>query len=917
MFRLSRLIPVVLCCLTLGLIGAGLKGPGPRPVSVPVPGLMPVDDPPDPKENPHARSTWEYRRLANPRTGLIPAGIFQREQVFARTLPRRGPDNRMPGLADKMPGWVNRGPHNIGGRTRALAIDVTDPTYRTLLAGGVTGGLWRTTDDGATWTQIVGTNQLHNINCIVQDTRPGHEHVWYYGTGEGQKTILEFGGRAHRGDGIFKSVDGGLTWQVLPATATYLPQELDNPFNYVMEIVVDTSNLAEDEVYAATHGIIYRSVNGGDTWTAVLGDENQLSHYTELLIDGQGVLYASLSSDGGVHGVFRSEDGLAWTDLGVPFTDTSYGRVGLGASPANPGLVFMLTANPTSSAIHELWRYTHAPGGGTWSDRSHLLNDLPNPYDPGAGWPYWPQRGYNLHVSPNPVYPNAVFIGGVHLWRSADGWTTPDRSVRVGGYYYDNRSHHADQHRLIWQPGSGTVAYTASDGGVHKTLRVNAAEVEWTSLNHGLNTTQFYSVAVDQEVPGNPVIAGGTQDNGTLWTKVTDPEADWVEIFGGDGAGCTVLDAAQGDYLVSYYFANTWHIRVDDNGTQVLTAAITPNTGDTFLFINPGLTDPQDEKVHYVATADGVLANRDFTQIPWGNESPTLNGWARLTSQPAGESISALGTNAQPGHALYYGTVEGRLFRLDAVLGAPVGSVPVELTGNAAFPVGSWINGIGVHPQDDRKVLVCSANYEVESLWYTDDGGLTWTDVEGNLAGADGPSVRSVAIVPLAHKDLWLAGTSVGLFSALPDSGEVPEWVQESPDNIGNVIVEALTTRPPDGLIVAGTYGRGIFSVKVSPATPAPLPGPQLHLAQNVPNPFNPSTRINFSLRAAGHTELNIYDMRGQRVRQLLNGPMPEGDNQVTWNGRDDSDRSCSSGIYLYRLINGGEQREAKMTLVR
>ena len=271
---------------------------------------FPADDPPDRHDNPQARAQWEYQRLRNPETGLIPKGIFRREHEFARKLPQR-PDG------EKVAGWVNRGPYNVGGRTRALGIDVTDPTGQTLLAGGVTGGLWRTVDDGASWTMLVGSSHLHHINCIAQDIRPGQENVWYYGTGEGQKTNLDSGQRYHRGDGIFKSIDGGLTWDVLPATATYLPQEFDNPFNYVGRIVVDVSNTLEDEVYAATYGIIYRSIDGGESWTPVLGDEDQLGKYTEITIDDQGVLFASISSDGGTNGVFRSPDGVNWADLGA------------------------------------------------------------------------------------------------------------------------------------------------------------------------------------------------------------------------------------------------------------------------------------------------------------------------------------------------------------------------------------------------------------------------------------------------------------------------------------------------------------------------------------------------------------------------------------------------------------------------
>ena len=168
---------------------------------------------------------------------------------------------------------------------------------------------------------------------MVQDTRPGHENVWYYGTGEARGSSAANGGDDYRGDGVFKSTDGGVTWSLLPSTSTNLPQEFDKPFDFVWRMVVDASNLVEDEVYAATWGIIYRSVDGGGTWTPVLGDPDNPSKYTDLVITTTGVLYATMSSEGGQPGIFRSPDGLAWTQVG-PALMADYGRITMAAAPS-------------------------------------------------------------------------------------------------------------------------------------------------------------------------------------------------------------------------------------------------------------------------------------------------------------------------------------------------------------------------------------------------------------------------------------------------------------------------------------------------------------------------------------------------------------------------------------------------------
>ncbi|MEN8008080.1 MAG: FlgD immunoglobulin-like domain containing protein [Candidatus Krumholzibacteriota bacterium] len=914
------------CVLALSLTTLlVLIPPAPSPHGPPPP--APLDDTSGPGEDLMGRHHWEWLRQRDPATGEIPIDMHRREQEFAHGLPQRDPHTAMGGLGrtgDKVNGWQYRGPWNIGGRARALAIDVADPTYRTLLAGGVSGGMWRTVDDGASWTLTTGSSQLHSVSCIVQDTRTGHENVWYYGTGEGHASSPARGGGEYYGDGVFKSTDGGLSWNVLPSTATGLPQELDNPFNVVWRLVTDPTNVAQDEVYAATWGVIYRSLDGGTSWTPVLGSTTVLSRYSDLVITSQGVLYATLSSEGGVHGIFRSPDGVNWADI-TPALIPNYGRITMGIAPSEETWVYFLVSDPATSNNRQMWRYSYISGdgtgaGGVWSDRSATLSNMPYPYDPLMGniWPFWSQRGYNLMVTVNPINPHSVTIGGMHLWRNLTGWISGSSTSRVGGYYYENRSHHADVHKLIYQPGSSTVAYTASDGGVHKTLDMTAPTVAWQSLNNGFNTTQFFTVALDPELAGNDVVIGGTQDNGTLWTSSPIDTSPWIEAYGGDGAHCVVLDgSATGDYLVSYYRGNMYRIKLDVAGNPTHETMIKPLTGGEYLFINPFINDPEDEKVVYLASSNGVLRNSDVTAIPWGGTDPTDLNWSQLTNQPAGDFVSALGTNAQAGHALYYGTATGSLYRVEDVLHAVAGTAPIPLHGNASFPVESYVSGIAVHPDDDRKVLVSLGNYMIPSLWYTDDGGASWTDVEGNLAGDDGPSARCAAIMPSLGPDLWLVGTTTGLYSTTPEDGVPVVWTREAPSSLGNVIVDALAVRLSDRKVVVGTHGRGIHSVIVPQPSDVPERGPAVHLAQNTPNPFNPSTRIDFSLEAAGPVRLEVFDAAGRRVRVLVAGWRAAGEHHVEWDGTDDRGRRVGSGVYPYRLQTATRTENRKMTLVQ
>jgi hypothetical protein len=133
-------------------------------------------------DNPEGRVEQEFMMLRDPVTNKVPADIFRLKLEFAKNLPQKEVtvyDRNS--KSTKSITWTERGPNNIGGRTRALAIDTrtnTSPNI-TILAGGVSGGIWKSTDDGSTWTEKTTPGQLHNATCIVQDTRSGHEDTWY------------------------------------------------------------------------------------------------------------------------------------------------------------------------------------------------------------------------------------------------------------------------------------------------------------------------------------------------------------------------------------------------------------------------------------------------------------------------------------------------------------------------------------------------------------------------------------------------------------------------------------------------------------------------------------------------------------------------------------------------------------------
>ncbi|MCB1183327.1 flagellar basal body rod modification protein [bacterium] len=902
------------------------------PVAAQVP--APAVAPPMPDNEPSRRQTggpderlaWETMLLADPATGRIPPDIHRRERAFAARLPERAGGTfvaELPGAPTvaKLAGWTYRGPWNIGGRTRALAIDVADPTFRTLLAGGISGGMWRTTDEGANWTLTTGSSQLHAVSSLAQDTRAGHEDVWYYGTGEIRGNSAGGGGAPYRGDGVFKSVDGGASWSLLASTAAADPTVFSGEWQYVHRLAVDAGNAAQDEVYAAVYGFIERSTDGGASWTRVLGNAATQSRYTDVVVSSTGVVYASLSSEGAVNGVFRSPDGITWTDI-TPAGLTSHNRIVLALAPSDESILYMLVSDLNGTSAEGFYKYQYLTGdgsgvGGFWWNRSAQMALLPGP---SGNEPMECYSSYCQTVTVNPTNPDHVYIGGIHLIRSTDGFATNNLDAWIGGWQYAN--HHADQHWLVFRPGSSVVAYTGSDGGVHRTTDITAGAVNWSSLSNGYNTSQFYTVAIDENLPGSDIVIGGMQDNGTWFTASTVGTQPWSEILGGDGSYCAVGDAsgASGMYLVSVQNGVVYRMTVDNaTGSYLDWTRIDPTGGGSYLFINPFIMDPNDDNVVFVGSSAGVWRNNDVTAVPlWGNGTTSVN-WDHLTLAPSGSSVTALAMTRAGSRTLYYGTASGGMYRVDNADTAPAGTVPTALNMGPDFPAGGYVADIAIDPADDDHLLVAVSNYAVSSLFASGDGGATWTAVEGNLAGADGPSVRTVAIVPWNFVHIYLAGTSTGLYSTFALAGAATKWTLESPDLMGNVVVGQLKTRADDGVIIAGTHGKGVYGLAIPAAVAVPddVPQPARALAQNVPNPFNPLTHISFELPADGTAHLAVYDIGGRLVRTLVDGAMAAGDHTVAWNGTDDAGRAVAAGIYLYRLRSGAVDEVRRMSLVR
>lgn len=786
-----------------------------------------------PKENPGRRAWEEYRMLANPRTGKIPRKIEEKSLAYVNSR-QSNLQGRMASFVRQQGGaWTHRGPFNVGGRTRALALDIGNENI--ILAGGVSGGLWRSVNSGGSWTKVSGPSDLQSITSIAQDIRPGHEATWYFTSGEWYGNSANGGRAPFSGNGVYKSTDGGLSWVLLQATASNTPEEFDSDFDYSWRVQVHPLN---GDVYVATYGGIYRSQDEGKQWKKILNGRD--AQFTDIRITPSGKLYATISSDGvPKKGMFRSEDGNTWTEITPVNFPFFYRRIVMDYAPANEHILYFMAETPGAGKLdHTLLKYVYQEGigdqsgsegnGGVWTDLSDNIPALG-----GRVGDFDSQGSYNLVLAIHPTDTSTVYLGGTNLYRSTDGFTSEENTALIGGYAGSENNgqypgSHPDMHALVFFPSNPLKLLTGHDGGSSVTMNNLAnfsAErpVSWVDLNNGYLTTQAYSVAINEAVENDPYLAAGFQDNYTYATNQVNGKIAWTQVLGGDGSFCAITQGG----LVHYYssqVASIYRYEYDLQGNFLNWARVTPAGMDDPLFITPFVIDPNDQEIMYLPDDDLIWRNHDLSAIPKGEYEETEVNWERLgNTRVSDEIITALDVSTDIAHRLYYGTDQGKVFRLDsAQTGNPI---PEEIS-SPDFPEDGYVSCIKVDPVDADRIFVVFSNYKVNSIFFSPDGGKTWSDISGNLeqrpdGSGNGPSVRWLEILQLGSQQVYFAGTSTGLYSTQFMNGKETLWTQEGPETIGNVVINMIKTRD-DGTVVVATHGNGIFSAQIEYLRPQP-----------------------------------------------------------------------------------------------
>jgi hypothetical protein len=663
--------------------------------------------------------------------------------------------------------WFSIGPANGAGRMSRVA---PHPTIAgTVLAGAAGGGVWKTTNSGATWTPL--TDQIPNLKVGAVAYAPSQPSTIYVGSGEGDMRDVP-------GIGLIWSNDGGATWQ-FPSSVIA---------EHFFAISVHPTN--PQDILIGTPRGGFRSTSGPQgPWMSVLPEtgpqgENRNGSVVDFERDPSNpqIVYAAtyrLACSvclGNAQGpsILKSIDGGAtWTRImnGIPAgTNVFYDRWAIAIAPSSPSTLYAATSMFIDGELRShIFKTTN--GGASWSETavaSHPQSALNN---------YLRQTHYDNAIVVAPSDPNIVLAGGVFYVKSTDGgqtWAQP---------YFSWGGIHVDVHDMQYDAG-GTL-FVANDGGIWSStdhLHVT------TDRNAGLITRQFYSLALDD---ANRFRAfGGTQDNGTN-ERPYDGGSSWTEITGGDGCATLIHPAAPSYVMTTLQAGVLFRLRYD-TPTPAIAFDNRVVRADTYAPWMTVLTQNPAEPSTVCTTGRGVWCSPSFGE-QWYPLSRTMSGGEEWPIHVVG-ALAIAPSNPQVLLAAGEQTI---------VRSANGGGTWTSAGGLPAKNV----NAIEFDPQDANVAYAALAGTAGTSVHCTTNGGVTWTPCGSGLPSY---SAHVLRVDPTDRNTLY-CGTDVGVYRST-DRGA--SW---SRFGTGMPAVSVYDLRISRGASVlrAATHGRGIFELSI------------------------------------------------------------------------------------------------------
>lgn len=447
-----------------------------------------------------ARGEYFQMLLQDPKTKKIPANIRNRELAYARKLARDQSNRRIETTGYN---WEEKGPNNVGGRTRALAFDKRNSNI--VLAGGVSGGMWKSTDGGVSWSLKTDLNDNMSVTSIAQD--PTVLDTWYYVGGEATSISVSGEGAFMLSEGLYKSTDNGETWVLQTYSSndqfnytletspdTTIATRVEGPFNKVEKIEIAPNG---DIFIASNDWGVYRSSDDANSFQDITPNFASFT-YSNIAINKNGWIVISGSELGnGTGGIFLSKNnGDNFSSITPSNFPQLHSRTVFAFSESSPEILYNFsvvkkvengfiitpkTANGKDSDFR-LYRY-NLNNNTTENLSSNISSDFFSELTNRAPL-VDTQSEYNIALAIHPNDPNLVVFGTTNLLRTRDGFKTPLNNATInwiGGYsntqgpFETYPNHHPDIHTLVFDPNDPNTLWSGDDGGLHKTDITNDA----------------------------------------------------------------------------------------------------------------------------------------------------------------------------------------------------------------------------------------------------------------------------------------------------------------------------------------------------------------------------------------------------------------------------------------------------------
>lgn len=802
------------------------------------------------KEKREAPEEWLYNQRAYP-YGKINYNTYFNSLQQAKTM-------RMSKSQTFNNAWQFAGPINIGGRVTDIEMPASD--MNTIYAGMASGGIFKSTNQGATWFPIFDDMPVLSIGDIAID--PKDKNTIYAGTGEANASSNN---GSFPGNGIYKSTNAGASWvyKGLPASQN------------IGRIVINPDK--PDTLFVAAMGRlygtnpergVYRSFNGGNTWQKVLY-VNDTTGCIDLAInpDSTNIIYAAMwqrikyplgsNRCGAGSGIYKSTDGgNTWTLLtnGLPSNDSQRGRIGIDISQSNPNILYAIYTTTTNGNADGIYKSMN--GGSSWSrvdDGS--MGDINN----GYGW-------YFANMRIDPSNPNIVYALGMDMWKSTNGGITWNNLT--------NSTIHVDHHALYIHPLNPNLIINGNDGGVYTSVDAGNS---WNFVA-SLPITQFYTNEIDYQHPQR--IYGGAQDNSTSRT-MTGALDDWEVIYGGDGF-YVLVDPTDDNYVYAEYQYGGL-VKSTDGGYNFWDSRNGINTSDRMNWNTPVVFDPSNPQTLYFGS-NYLYMSTDQADT-WYPISPDLtknNGY--------NSSITTIAVASTNSNVIYVGTDDA--------------NVSVTTDGGATWNLVSSnlpnrvVTRVAVDPLNAAVAYVTYSGYrynDYSSLVYrTTNYGLNWTGIAGNLPDAP---VNDIIIDPQLDSTLYLA-TDIGVFST---TNMGTSW-EVMGDSMPIVPVFELKFHQPTRTLLAATYGRSMYKYTVPTDVSVNDFSEENIQVSSYPNPFAETTTISVVSASNAQFKIEIYDLKGALVKVLFDGRSQKGKNNYLWSGKNEQGVSTPQGTYICKV---------------